>query len=291
MLPAPACAHASGAAPLKAQDLRLVWLEEGDAVALLEKDEILAIIPGWSGLKGFEGYARDCTAESRICWPLAKDNALHARVRRADEFWRSWANANPWEEIKNAGVAAIEAGIGKQSNYYAIDEGKWPPKALLRIPKENATALVTCGVSIRPQPKAEQAPGEPVRRIELGMAIETSILERNPRAIMGYLSVQAALPWWAVTWLGPGHTVPCDAIPISPNGVRFEAVLLLRDPPGAPAVAFPPYRGDPVQLLWMVPITKAERELAMKDGSENLARRLREAGHGWIHRYRDPVVS
>src|SRR5262245_12620839 len=53
MLPARYCRDVAGSAALKLENLRIVWLEEGNAAALLEHDETVAIIPGWSGENGF----------------------------------------------------------------------------------------------------------------------------------------------------------------------------------------------------------------------------------------------
>jgi hypothetical protein len=39
------CRHPSGASPLQPENLKFIWSEEGDAVALSEGEEILAIIP------------------------------------------------------------------------------------------------------------------------------------------------------------------------------------------------------------------------------------------------------
>jgi len=89
MLPNASCAHPMGGNPLSKDALRIVWFEEGDAAAPLEGTSVLAIIPCWSGQKGFYGYARDCTAESPLAWPLTADNALMDRVRAAEEYWLS----------------------------------------------------------------------------------------------------------------------------------------------------------------------------------------------------------
>jgi hypothetical protein len=48
--------------------------------------------------------------------------------------------------------------------------------------------------------------------------------------------------------------------------------------------------GDVPNLLWMIPITNGERELAMREGSEELARAIWASGAGWVHRDRDPVA-
>ena len=63
--PARHCRHTAGRAAPAAEDLRVVWLPEGNGAALYERDEILAIIPPWSGINGFYGYARDNIGEGR----------------------------------------------------------------------------------------------------------------------------------------------------------------------------------------------------------------------------------
>jgi hypothetical protein len=83
MLPKEHCAYPQGQPPLDADRLRLLWLPEGDGVVLLEDDEMLAIIPGWSGYKGFEGYARDCVGTGPLCWKLETDDAWDQRISDA----------------------------------------------------------------------------------------------------------------------------------------------------------------------------------------------------------------
>src|SRR4051812_39290278 len=48
LLPAPLCAHPAGALPLDEERLKLVFLEQCDGVALLENDDVLAVIPEWT---------------------------------------------------------------------------------------------------------------------------------------------------------------------------------------------------------------------------------------------------
>lgn len=290
-MPAASCAHPAGAPPLSPERLRLVWLEEGDAVALLEDDDVLALMPCWSGQEGFQGYARDCTEESPLAWPLPADGVLLERVRAADACWRSWRDASPWPAVRDAGVAAITAALGTPSSFHAIDAKRWPPAALLRCVRGDAITLVTCGMQLRPQPTVEMYTGEPrlVRRVELALAMDRG-LERAPADLMAWLAVQARYPWDRLTWLGHHHTLPCPALPRGPSGRAFSRVLLLRDPPGAPAVAFPPFRGDPVTLLWLVPVTDEEAVLAQRAGGGELARRLAAAGHGAVHRDRASVA-
>jgi len=44
------------------------------------------------------------------------------------------------------------------------------------------------------------------------------------------------------------------------------------------------------RLLWLVPVTALERELAKRNGSEELTQRLAAKKHGFVHRDRLPVV-
>jgi hypothetical protein len=177
----------------------------------------------------------------------------------------------------------------------AIDGGNWPPRALVRYRGPGQFTLVTVGMSLRPQPTVElytQDPS-PCRRIELGLAIDASLVPDDAKRLASWLSAQAALPWQAHTWLGPGHTIGTgnpDVVPAGRSGTRFTAFLLHPSPAGAPALALPPYRDDPVTLLWAVPVTDAERAVAQEDGSPAVLERLTAAGHGWVHRDRRSVV-
>ena len=87
-----------------------------------------------------------------------------------------------------------------------------------------------------------------------------------------------------------GKDVP-DLVPVGPTGTRFSAFLLHPSPPGAPALRFAPYRDDPINRLWLIPITAAERALSEAEGSRELLPRLAAAGVDWVHRDRRPVVE
>lgn len=290
MLPAGACAHPQGAPPLVADGLRVVWFEEGDAAALQDGDAVLAVIPCWSGVAGFEGYARDCTAKTPFCWPLPPDSPLLPRLARAAEFWSGWRSGEPWPAIEASGLAAIGAGLGEPSARWSVDGGEWPPQAVFRVPRDGHAVLITLGVSIRPQPRAELAKQAPPRRIELAVAVEDAYLDRAPKTFLAWLRKLGSLPWDAIACVEPGSVVPTEALPVTPTGVRFEAAVLAADPPGAPRVAFPAYRGDEVRLLWAVPITAKERVLAQEIGGAEFLGRLAAAGHPYVLRYRDSIA-
>lgn len=268
MNPAAFC-RSPGADPLpRAADLRVCWLPEGNGAALYERDELLAIIPPWSGERGFHGYARDCIGQGPVAWALPTEATLTRRFEEAAAFWRGW-EGNPWPEIQNSAIQAIERTLGPHSNYYAIDGGGWPPRALLRIPVSQGTALVTVGVSILPQPNIETDDARDLRRIELGALLPARWDDASVKRFAAYISGQARLPWTRFTWLGPGHTIPCDAWV-----GQFSAALLVRDHPALPPIALPTPHSDPVSVLWFIPITGDERDYAIAHGSSALAASL-----------------
>jgi len=293
MLPRAHCRHPEGAPRLAPERPQLVWFEEGNAAALLEDNNVLAVIPGWSGHDGFEGYARDCIGESPLCWELGppKDKAIFARIEAARGFWGSWKSGDdPWPQIQENAIKAYTS-IGEHSTYYAIDRGKWPPRGMLRIPTKDGTVLVTLGISIRPLPEVEMLFEDPrnYRRIELGICLARDHTEKEIMDIAVAMSIFAAFPWSEYTWLGEGHTIECPPILTGPGGVQFTAVLLTENPPGAPTVKLPAYRGDPVRLLWLIPITQSEREFAIANGSKELTKLLWASGAGWSHRPRKTI--
>ena len=256
LLPRGYCVNPSGSSRLNARDLRIVWFEEGDAAALVENGKTLAVIPSWSGTDGFHGFARDCTAENPLCWPLTSDNALHERIKRSEEYWKAWDNdPSPWDEVQENQLNAYKQQLGDYEKYYGIDGGNWPPKAMIRTPYKGGLVLTTIGVCLRSQPSVETATDNPeaYRRIELGMVVGADLVNGFDR-IGRYLSAQTNLPWRSYSWLGPGHTIPCDAF----AGTEYTAVHLQYQPPGAPAITLPHFRSDPVKLLWAVPITEKE---------------------------------
>lgn len=290
MQPATSCAHPMGAAPLDNSRLGIIWFEEGDGAALLDDDEILAIIPGWSGEGDFNGYARDCTSPSLLSWPLEDDSVLYERVERANDYWNSWGQEEgPWQVVQDGQVEAYARHLGPHQKYYAIDGDNWPPKAMLRIETQSAVCLVTVGVCLRAQPKVERYSdrSESLRRIELGAALSPQMAGTQDMPIARYVSAQSNFPWSEFTWLGPYHTISFDAFGADS---QFSAVLLVPQADDLPEVVLPVFRDDPVNLLWMVPITEAERAFAVEHGGRQLQEKLRLAGFGAIALERPSVI-
>ncbi len=293
LLSAAHCKSRSAGPPLKADSLSVVWLEECDAAALIEGAEILAVIPSWGGEGDFCGYARDCLGEGEQAWELGADNIMHERVRRAQEFWSLWDDEDFWSRWRDERIAAIEAVLGPHTKYYAIDGGEFPPKAMLRFDLPDRFVLITVGLSLFCLPNVERhyEDPSPYRRIELAAALDRQCSAEELNRFASYISGQSKFPWSRFTWLGSGHTMPCDSTPQSCGGHKFPTTLLAAHLAGLKPIVLPPFRGDPTNVLWFYPITEAERKLAMDEGTTRMLERLRMTGCDGVIRPRKTVAS
>ena len=265
-MPRSGCAHdPNGLRGLRKSDLSIVWLEEGDGAALLEKGKILALIPGWAWSHDFKGYARYAVGTAPFAWELSQAEAVLAhRVERSAAYWAA-IEKGYWKSLQEGGLAAMEAFFGPHEQYFAIDGGKFPAKALVTGRKNGARYAFTLGTSALCQPMVEQYHQEKAgdyRRMELAFAARGDFPDEDWMRILGFLSRVTAYPWREITWLGHGHTLLLTEGRLP----GFHALLLAdaRELTGVPAPAFPPVMGEPVALLWAIPLTKAEYDLAIQ---------------------------
>lgn len=292
MMPAPGTTHPDGLRLVDLEPLKLVWFPEGTGAALAGKDGLLAILPpGTSDAEGFPGFARDCQQRTRLAWPLnsAEGQVAKSRAEQAEAFWTAWDARDAWPVVQQKLVGAIDSALGPEGHLYAPEGVRWPPRFVALRHKDGNSILITGGMSVLPQPGVARAPGQaPVgpRRIELALALAGHHTAEALAPMASWLMAQSQLPWMRASWLGPGHTLGCEVLPVGHSGVRFPAVLLAMQPPGAPKVELPAYDGDPVLLLWLIPITQAERTLAVEKGSRLLQERLSHLGELWAHRDR-----
>ena len=271
-MPRQHCRHPAGAGPLDPAALSLVWLPEGDGVALFERGELLAALVPWSGKKGFPGYARDAIDRGPGAWDLRPAEVLGRRFADAVAYWAEWDRpqgpAHPWVRMQEAALQAYEASLGKLGRYLAADGGNWPPRAIVCTERSDVTFFTTIGLALRPQPAVEMATERPeaLRRIELGLALRPGMDAITARRWTSYLSGQSTLPWARYTWLGPGHTLACDIA--APEG--FPALALIPAAASARPCPLPAAWGDPVSLLWMVPLRPAELATLRERGLDAL---------------------
>ena len=214
MLQARYVADPEGGPPLRPDDLELLWFEDGEGVALLEAGEVLAVIPPWSGIAGFAGYARDCALESPFCAPLGNPRSnprVFAMLARAARFWNEWEQT--WPLLQERLLGAYRGAFGSEREIYEPGTERFPPIRLTRHERGGATLLATAGMSIRPQPRIDRGPPgtERFRRVELAIAVEAALLP-DPMPLVRWLAGQSTLPWDRYTWLAEGHTIGCSAL-------------------------------------------------------------------------------
>ncbi len=285
MLPKGFCFRPDGAPPVKPTDIRFLWFLDGDGAALVEGTKLLAIIPPASDTNDCSGYSAECLRKGPLAWPL-NDDAFTTYKNRFDaaiDFWNDWEEPlGLWPRIQEEILSAYELQLGSRDKYYAVDSGQWPPRAVVRLDGGDFFSLATLGVCIQQQPTIEKdvRPAKRIRRIELGFALQKSHGDAVTVEIAKTLSGLTAVPWRHFTWFGVGHTVPLSiqGLPAAPTGERYVAGLLVTTSPTGGVIELPKFRGDPVNALWIVPITDRERTLAMERGSEALVNKLTEEG-------------
>jgi hypothetical protein len=278
-----------GSAPLDPESLRAVWLEEGDGVAILEHDQPLAIIPGWSDMAtGMPGYARDIIGQTPFGWSLDQAvEGLGPRLSEAERFWRWRTDPNNWASFRQAVFGHLLSRLGPGGKYWDVSGGKQPLVGVSErpsTPQRPYTVLSTVGMSAQRMPVIEQAgDGAGPPRIELALA--TTMPSAEAARIFLWL---AQYPWREVTWLGAGHSIPWYHEPSTfPLGGGNAAILLLDDPgqligPDVPVLDGFSMGGGPVRWLWIVPVSERERLLAANRGSASLITHLAAQRRSWV---------
>lgn len=245
-----------------ADDLEVVWFEEGNAAALFEhvngEAKLLSVIPPWSGEQGFMGFSAACATEHPMCAPIPSQESFHRRIEKARDFWRTlreetdliaklhdqqMASYQHWlhETFPGAQVEPVQ--------HFDINRDAFPPRRLLEYHVGEQLVLLTCGLSLCPQPNVELAVPDPQnrRRIELGFQWPLSQLDGDGiEKIRQLIAMYASMPWRYFRWMDTGHT--CD-FPQLLDGVK--TARLSDENPGPSLENF---RDDPVRLLWIVPV-------------------------------------
>ncbi len=290
MLPRTQCVNRMAQPVPDPERLSVVWLEEGNGAALIEDSpetdaglRTIALIPPWSGLEGFHGYAAQCAVESPLCWPMPDNPKLRQRIDLARRFWDHWRSKedNPFASLQPQILSAFDRSFGaeNQQGYFSIDGGAFPPRGLVQyeIQAQDSGAaeivLATVGMSICPQPAVEIFTDDPTnfRRIELAIRVPrerfSPASEKDDPPATGKLSLEtlqrnlsglASYPWTDFTWLGPGHT--CGLVGAEPG---CQSALLISDQQlASPSpMELPEFRGDPINLLWLFPLHAQQQQL------------------------------
>ena len=276
LMPKEFCKYPEGLSPLKKEDIFLIWSEEGDGVALYEKDDMVASIPSWGGHKGFPGYARDCKGQGNFAWELGREDHYFERYEKANEYWNGW-----YEEeghfYKNQPLILdyYEKTLGSSDSYFAIDGGEIPLRGLYLRKGELRTVYATVGMSLIPQPTVELFFDDPseANRIELGLMLNSPFSDESIQKMGNTISSIADVPWGNISWLGEGHTINFDF----PDSPKFNAVIFTNKLSVLPKMDLDNLEFK-VNFLWMVPISDSERKLSMENESVDLIKKLESIG-------------
>ncbi|MDD6771755.1 suppressor of fused domain protein [Inconstantimicrobium porci] len=270
MMPSSFVKHDINGINLAEDKLSVVWFEEGDGAALLENEKIICVIPSWAD-RNFYGYAKYADGTAPFAWGLYDAyDVMSKRVERSQKYW-NYMDTDYFTALQENHLTSLQSFFGEYEKYFAIDNNQFPPKALITGSKDNINYAFTLGLSALCQPEIERYFEEDdyldFRRIELSFACTDNFKNSSEHMkLLSYMSAQTTLPWRALTWLGNGHTIPCNAI----DG--FSAVLLLNsnvyndiDNP-----VYKNFLGERINNLWLVPLTSAEYEFAQSNSSEEL---------------------
>jgi hypothetical protein len=316
MMPAAHTSRPRGRSRPDPATLAAVWFEEGDGVAITERDTLIAVLPGWANAsRGMPGYSADIVGQTPFGWSL--DDAIEGlgpRAERARAFWQWRNSAAGWGRFQQAALAHLESRLGPAGHYWDVSMGRQPPVGVSERPPAAGrpyTVLATVGMSCQRMPVVEQVLDNPRDYARIELALATTMPSPLAARVFPWL---ATYPWQAVTWFGPGHSIRwyhvADTFPLGP---AFEAVLLLDDPsplaapaaPGSPDAPAPAYESgisdsatqtdksipdlsgftvgdDPVRWLWIIPIAERTRLLAKERGSSSAVTRLAAEGRSWI---------
>lgn len=278
-------AYPEGSPPLDPR-ARLVWFEEGDAVALVDRTGPLAAIPGWAGRDGFYGYSRHARGRNPLAWEMSPETreALQAEVDDSIGYW-AWRDRGGDQEVRKAGLTHLETRIGLREDTWSIGSG-----GLLglvasrhRLGDRDLWITATTGLSAQRMAGVEQfvAEGGAWARVELAVAHPTA-----DRTGVDLLSELAVIPFERCTWFGEGHTIGGGPGVHGFGSDRF-AVLLTADPPRHPDHPTPDLSGlsvrsDPVTYLWVMVIDEPTFLLARDRDARAALSHLTANGGTWV---------
>ena len=266
-MPAEFVDHDLDGIELDADSLSIQWFEEGDSAALLSGDKIIAVIPSFSGYKGFHGYSIYAKGTGTFAWALkGAYERFEKEVENGKKFWDFFEDEDYWGKTQDFHFKSLEKFFGEEEKYFAIDGEKFPPKALVQGRRDGVLYGITLGVSLIPMPRVEmtyQEEYKDFRRMELGFACN----ERHEPLLQPFFSTMSwltAYPWVDQTFFGHGHTIPYTNI----KGFDYILFINSRLVPEIDAPIYDDFMGDKVNLLWLKLITKEEQQFIVDNGME-----------------------
>lgn len=266
----------------------LIWFEEGDGVALVDRTGLVAVVPGWGGRDGFYGYARNAVGRNSLAWELTgqAERMLSQKVADSRQFWSWRLDKRAWTEIHQTGVSHLNTRVGAAEAEWPIPALRYPQVVMSqhRYGTQPIWVTATTGMSAQRQAGVEQFVDDPERAARVELAVARSTPDRVGADLIAAL---AALPFHRCTWLGEGHTIGGQTGSFPTFGADRAAVLLTENPPPGTGVAAPKLNGlvrrnDEVVYLWALLIDDETFRLARGRDATTALAKMRETGASWV---------
>ena len=270
MMPARFVTHDANGITPDPDALEIVWFEEGESAALLENGRLLAVIPAWSGMKDFHGYCRYAKGTAPFAWEMTQaEQTLTARTDKSRQFWALFEDQDCWGKVQDFHKNIIEDFYGPHTQYYKLDGGYFPPRGLMEGEKDSVVYGFTLGISLFRQPVIElyEENSDDICRIEFGFAAEKACSGIKQEAYQCFMTLAEHMHKDMIFFMH-GHTNTWSKL----ESYGFHAFFLLntRQLPQIAAPVYGTFRGEPVNLIWAVPVTKTEYDYLLKNGADAL---------------------
>ncbi|MCU1355203.1 MAG: Suppressor of fused protein [Acidimicrobiales bacterium] len=269
------------------QGIELIWFEEGDAVAVVDGEGVLAAIPGWAGRSEFYGYSRYARGRSPLAWELTRDanQVLETKVIESREFWK-WRGNGAWNEIRSTGLLHLESNLSPQDAAWPLGDAAFPELIATRhrVGEDPVWVTVTTGLSGQRMAGVEQYVDEPDSAARIELAIARTTPDQSGAELLSSL---ASIPFGRCTWLGEGHTIGGSPGGYPTFGPDKAAILLTANPPSGSRFPTPDLRGltrrgDPVTYLWVMVIDEETFRMARGRDASTAVDHLAATGASWI---------
>ncbi|MGJ4715867.1 suppressor of fused domain protein [Leptospira interrogans] len=280
---------------LEEKDIYFIWTEEGDGVALFYKENLIAFLPPWSGIKGFHGYSIHAKVEALTAYPLGNSEfgIIPDRVNVSRDFWEARSKSGVWKEIQEKRLSFLESIFGKHDKYWSADGGKYPQLGIARFQSEKYPEILiysTIGMSAQNMPTVElfHKDYENFSRIELIFAVKIGSegLERSESWVPHLIGELIRFPWNMAKWFGNGHTITMsrkdpEALYLDFTSILFRDLTSFSNTPDLTELISE--NGKRVRFLTLLPLSEEEKEYAQKDGIQSFERIWNEKGFPWYH--------
>ena len=250
-MPTKYCAYPDDIAFLYKEDLEIVWGKEGSMAGLYENGELICVIPYWTTLD-FNGYSKYSRINdvALVPSPLVRhvSGELFEKMEEAKAFWKQDFHL-VWRNYKLAYLAELKRKYGKVLKFYAINQGKFPPKGLAVFEKDDIKYAFTLGIGMFPQPKIDLhiEKYQNYQLFEMAFCYRTDI-GLDEHKVFSQISSIISRPWTFNTFLDYRHAVDLQI------NEQYESAVIIADK-NVNLTQSEFLKKQNINLLWLVPVT------------------------------------